>query len=70
MKKGNRSCPKFLLSTDLAILGIQRIIAVLKTILKHLSRSMRSALKDSMAFPGLCEKSDLPLSLNAEKTHH
>jgi len=42
-----------MLSTGLAILGIQRIIAVLKTILRHLNRSMRSALKDSMAFSGL-----------------
>jgi len=53
MKKGNRPGPKFLLYTIPAIPGIQRIIAVLKIILRNLSRHMRSALKDSMTFSGL-----------------
>ena len=53
VKKGNRSCLTFPLSTGLAILGIQGIIVVSKTILKHLNRSMKSALKGNMAFSDL-----------------
>jgi hypothetical protein len=51
-KKDNRTCPTVLLSTGLAILGIQHIIGVLKIILRDLSRPMRSALKDGMGFSG------------------
>jgi len=52
-KRDNRPCPTFLLYTGPAILGNQHIIAVSKTIVRDLNRSMKSALKDGMAFSGL-----------------